>query len=243
MRTVLIAVLFATLGFYSAAEAAASTPPPVGRFAISGVKVDATAASPREARDLAMAQGRALAWSKLFRSFTERGVLGTEPRLVDNELLGLILRTDANNERRNTTRYVADVTFHFNPVAVEKLLRKYNALSTETVLDAEWDSPADPQETTHLAVNARFDSEREWTILRTRLSAAREVTGVEIVGRSEREAQLFLSYAGDAERLQAALARHSLELTSREGQLELQLGAISATTASFAMSGATASTR
>ena len=241
MRTVVIAVLFATLGFSSAAHAAASTPSPADRFAIGGVKVDATAPSPREARDLAMAQGRASAWSKLLRSFSEGGAPVTEPRLADNELLGLILRTDANNERRNTTRYVADVTFHFNPAAVERLLRRYNAASTQALLDAEWDSPADPRETTYLAVNARFESERDWTMLQDRLSAARDVTGVDIVGRSERDAQLYLSYAGDVAQLQAALAKHALELTSREDQLELQLGTVA--TASFAMTGATMSAR
>ena len=71
--------------------------------------------------------------------------------------------------------------------------------------------------------------------MRTRLSGAKEVADVDVVGRGEHEAQVYLSYSGELDRLQAALAQYSLELTSSEGQYTLQLGAVSATTASFAM--------
>ena len=70
-----------------------------------------------------MAQGRPLAWSKLFRRFTVQGLSGSQPQLADNQLLGLILSVEVGNERRSTTRYLADVIFHFNPAAVRQLLR------------------------------------------------------------------------------------------------------------------------
>jgi hypothetical protein len=56
------------VAFSSAASAAgASSIDAPDQFSVIGVKVDATALSPRAARDLAMTQGRPLAWSTLFR--------------------------------------------------------------------------------------------------------------------------------------------------------------------------------
>jgi hypothetical protein len=232
----LIAVLSATVAFSSAASGAIALPiDAIDQFTVSGIKVDATGASPRAARDLAMVQGRPLAWSTLFRRLTVRRDWGTEPQLAENELLGLILRSEAGGIRRNTTRYLADVTFHFNPAAVRRLLHRSNIVFTESPIKAagEWDDavnhqiPGGEDASTHLAVNVKFDSLEDWTTLRARLSAANGVTGMEIVGRTLHEAQIYLAYSGGMEQLQDTLARHTLELTSSEGQYTLKLGAIS----------------
>ena len=240
MRRTFIAVLLATAGLTSAAFGA--VPPPIeapDQFSVIGVKVDATALSPRAARDLAMTQGRPLAWSTLFRRFTGQPIWGTEPQLAERELLGLILSSDAGNIRRNTTRYLADVTFHFNPEAVRELLRRSNIVFTEAVINAagEWEQSVDRplpagDASTHLAVNVRFDTVEDWVTLRTRLGAAEAVTGMDVVGRTLHDAQIYLTYSGEVEQLPAALAEHALELTSSEGEYTLKLGAVSeATTA------------
>ena len=240
MRRTFIAVLLATAGLTSAAFGA--VPPPIeapDQFSVIGVKVDATALSPRAARDLAMTQGRPLAWSTLFRRFTGQPIWGTEPQLAERELLGLILSSDAGNIRRNTTRYLADVTFHFNPEAVRELLRRANIVFTEAVINAvgEWEQSVDRplpagDASTHLAVNVRFDTVEDWVTLRTRLGAAEAVTGMDVVARTLHEAQIYLTYSGEVEQLPAALAEHALELTSSEGEYTLKLGAVSeATTA------------
>ena len=240
MRRTFIAVLLATAGLTSAAFGAVQ--PPIeapDQFSVIGVKVDATALSPRAARDLAMTQGRPLAWSTLFRRFTGQPIWGTEPQLAERELLGLILSSDAGNIRRNTTRYLADVTFHFNPEAVRELLRRSNIVFTEAVINAagEWEQSVDRplpagDASTHLAVNVRFDTVEDWVTLRTRLGAAEAVTGMDVVGRTLHDAQIYLTYSGEVEQLPAALAEHALELTSSEGEYTLKLGAVSeATTA------------
>lgn len=127
MFRMLIPVLLASLGFASAAYGAA---PPIGAgdelFTISGIKVEATADSPRVARDLAMAQGRSLAWSKMLSRLTDESQGPISPRFTDKQLLGLIRSVKANNERHNTRRYLADLVFSFNPSAVRQLLRKSN---------------------------------------------------------------------------------------------------------------------
>ena len=245
MRRMLSTVLLATLSFASAAQAVPApqaTIDVIDQFSVIGIKVDATALSPRAARELAIAQGRPVAWSKLFRRFTSAPTWAKEPRLGERELLGLILSSDAGNERRNTTRYVADVTFHFNPAAVRQLLRRSNIVFTGAVINAagEWEQSADlpilviEDASTHLAVTVRFDTIEDWTTLRARLGATKAVTGIDVVGRTLQEAQIYINYSGKLEHLQAALAQHALELTSSEGEYTLELGAVSeATTASL----------
>ena len=201
-------------------------------FSISGIKVDATAKSPREARDLAIARGRALAWSTLFRRITNQQISGTEPRLGENELIGLVLRTEADNERRNTTRYVADVTFHFNRAAVLRVLSRSNIHTVEDEsIDPQAPEIADSR--TYLAVNVRFDNGADWAILRARLSATDGVAGIDVVGRTAHDAQIYLSYSDDVEQLRSALAQSALQLTNSDGGYTLQLGSASATIASL----------
>jgi hypothetical protein len=238
MRHMLMAVLLTTVGFSSAASGAVAPPPidAIDQFSVSGIKVDATGESPRAARDLAMVQGRPLAWRNLFRRFAGQRDWGREPQLAETELLRLILRSEAANIRRNTTRYLADVTFHFDPAAVRQLLHRSNIIFTEAPIDAagEWDESVDHQisaiedASTHLAVNVRFDTPKDWTTLRARLDAAEGVTSMEVVGRTLHEAQIYLAYSGEVEQLQDTLAQHALELTSSEGQYTLELDAAKA---------------
>ena len=236
MRRLLTAIVLMAMGFASTAqEVAAQGTVEVEQFAVSGIKADATAQSPRQARDLAMAQARPLAWRKLFRRLTRQRDWATEPQLPDSELLGLILRADALNERRSTTRYLAEVTFHFNPAAVRQLLFKHSiALAEEPVKTAgELDQALDRQAsetkdaTTHLAVTVRLNSVQDWATLRARLPAADGVTGMQVIGRTLNEAQIYLSFSGDVDQLQDALAQQSLELTSSDGQYTLELGDVS----------------
>jgi len=218
MRHVFMPILLAALGFASAANAA-SVPAVVATidmFTIADIKVEATAQSPRAARDLAMLQGRPLAWSKLFRRVTLQDAWSSEPKLTDGQLQGLILSVDLGNERRNTTRYLADVMYHFNPVAVRALLRKSNI--------AFADDPA----LTHLMTNVRFATWADWTNILAQLGAVNAVTEVAVVGFEFNGAQIDLTYIGEMNQLQDALAAKNLALGDRGGEYTLQINSIAA---------------
>ena len=122
---VLLAAL--TLGF-----PAVAAPAPEDLFTVSGIKIDASAESATTARDIAMAQGRPSAWTKLFRRLTASANWSKQPQLDDNALERLIRSFEVTNERRSTTRYLAEVTFHFNANAIRALLRQSNIAYTET---------------------------------------------------------------------------------------------------------------
>ena len=92
-------------------------------YTVSGVHVDATAASSGEALNEAIAQGRAKAFQILFRRLARQADWGRQPALDGPSLLKLSRGTNISNERRSTTRYTADVTYVFNPAAVQRALR------------------------------------------------------------------------------------------------------------------------
>jgi len=92
-------------------------------YTVNGVHVDATAASSGEAMNEAIARGRAQAFQTLFRRLTRQADWNRQPPLDAAALLRLSRGSNIINERRSTTRYTADVTYMFNPVAVQRALR------------------------------------------------------------------------------------------------------------------------
>jgi len=92
-------------------------------YTVAGIHVDATAASSAEALNLAIAQGRPKAWQVLYRRLTRQQDWPRQPALDAGALLRLSRGYTIANERRSTTRYVADVTYLFNPEAVNRTLQ------------------------------------------------------------------------------------------------------------------------
>lgn len=92
-------------------------------YTVSNVHVDANGASSTEALNTAIAQGRGKAFQIVFRRLTRQTDWGRQPALDLPGLLRISRGYNIANERRSTTRYVADVTYMFNPDAVARLLR------------------------------------------------------------------------------------------------------------------------
>jgi hypothetical protein len=95
-------------------------------FTVSNVHVDASGASSTEAFNTALDQGRPRAWQVLYRRLTREQDWPRQPDLDAAALLRISRGYTIANERRSTTRYVADVTYTFNPDAVARLLRDAN---------------------------------------------------------------------------------------------------------------------
>ncbi len=107
-------------------------------FEIPNVHVDASGSSTTEARITAIANGRPIAWGLLFRRLTRQQDWGRQPVLDAATLQKLIIGYSPINERRSTTRYVADVTYTFNPEAVARVLQAagipYTAAAAKRIL-------------------------------------------------------------------------------------------------------------
>jgi Uncharacterized protein conserved in bacteria (DUF2066) len=134
-----------------AGQAAAAPPDP---FAVPGVHVDATGASATAARDAALAQGRPIAWSKLYRKLAPQSAWGKQPVLNDFQLQHIIRSFEIANERRSNTRYIADITYVFSQAEVRKILRATGAPLAE--------AGAKPALVVPL-VGGRFDAASPWT--------------------------------------------------------------------------------
>jgi hypothetical protein len=107
-------------------------------FEVSGIHVDASAKSVAEARTAAVASGRPAAWSILFRRLTRQQDWGRQPALDGATLQKMVIGYFPINERRSTTRYVADMTYTFNPEMVARVLQStgipYTLASAKKVL-------------------------------------------------------------------------------------------------------------
>jgi len=103
-----------------------SAPAAEDSFTVSGVPVDASAASATVAQNMAINGGRGKAWVTLYRRLTKQQDWTKQPRLDDTTLQRLVSNYVVANERRSTTRFVANVTYVFNADAVRRLLRSQN---------------------------------------------------------------------------------------------------------------------
>jgi len=92
-------------------------------FTVSGIHVDASAASAAAAQAIAIDQGRPKAWDILYKRVAKETDLAKEPKLDTLALRGLARGYTVSNERRSTRRYVADVTYIFSPEAVARVMR------------------------------------------------------------------------------------------------------------------------
>jgi hypothetical protein len=94
-------------------------------YTVSGVRVDATAASSAEAQTQAFAGGQRLAFDRLVRRITLRDDvqrLGA-PRPDQAAIERLVSSVDVEDERRSGTRYVGRLSVRFQPSAAQALLR------------------------------------------------------------------------------------------------------------------------
>src|SRR5215475_2760877 len=101
-------------------------------YTVSNVHVDATGASTTEALNAAVAQGRARAFQMVYRRLTRQADWARQPVLDTAGLLRISRGYNIANERRSTTRYVADVTYMFNPEGVARLLRSAQIAFSQT---------------------------------------------------------------------------------------------------------------
>ncbi len=102
-------------------------------FAISGVAVDATEETVAEARELAIVQGRPIAFRRMLERLTLNGDHGRlpefEPAAADEFIRGF--RVDS--EKTSAVRYLGQLTYVFDPEAVRTLLRNAGIRFAETV--------------------------------------------------------------------------------------------------------------
>jgi hypothetical protein len=103
-------------------------------YAVSGIHVDASGPSASVAQVTAMAQGRPKAWAVLYKRVTKQQDWGRQPQLDDPALQRIIRAFFVKNEKRSTTRYVADVTYMFSPEGVQRALQGIGVANTQAQL-------------------------------------------------------------------------------------------------------------
>lgn len=125
MKAAAVALLF--LAFVALAGAQ-----PADLWTVSNIPVDATGISPSAAKDAALAQGRQKAWAEVFRRITPSSEWTHIPPMKNEELDPMIKSFDISGEKHSSTRYLATVTFVFNPTAVRTALTRTGTQFSES---------------------------------------------------------------------------------------------------------------
>jgi len=101
------------------------------------VSVEATSDTIGKARDMARGDGQRRALAALAERLSGAKGAAKLPKLDDKALTDLVASFEVANERMSTVRYVADVTYHFRPAEVQRVLQKAGiALGGEGGADA-----------------------------------------------------------------------------------------------------------
>ncbi|HEY3638534.1 MAG TPA: DUF2066 domain-containing protein [Rhizomicrobium sp.] len=93
-------------------------------YTVRGIKVDASAPSTVVAQTKAIESGRDKAWQTLYRRLTRQEDWARQPAVDPTTLQRLIRSYDVGDARSSTTRFVASMTYVFNPNAVRHLLQQ-----------------------------------------------------------------------------------------------------------------------
>ncbi len=145
------AVLLFALAFLGLSPALAG--PPSDPFTVTGIQVDASAASSVEAQNIAINSGRQRAWQAVIHKLTKQEDWAKAPALDDQAIERLIASYMPQNVRKSTTRYSASMTYVFNADAVRRILRSQNI--------AYADASAHP--ILIIPLGPRYDAHGAWT--------------------------------------------------------------------------------
>src|SRR4051812_29077089 len=101
-------------------------------FSVSGVTVDATAATASAARDAALAEGQRKAFRMLLERLTSPADQARLPKISDAELVPLVSGFEVQTERTSAVRYLATLTYNFRPAPIRALLKSNGIAFAET---------------------------------------------------------------------------------------------------------------
>jgi hypothetical protein len=128
MRRIAVFLALTLLALAPATLVFAATDP----YTVTNIPVDATAASATEAQTIAINSGKARALQIVLARLVKKEDIAKIPVLDDVALTRLIASYLPQNVRRSTTRYVASMTYSFNPAAIRHLLRSAAIAYTDT---------------------------------------------------------------------------------------------------------------
>jgi hypothetical protein len=128
MKTRILTLALALLALLPISGALADPPDP---FTVTGIHVDATAPSATEAQNIAINSGKARAFQQVLKRLIKPEDIAKVPPQDDVALTRLIASYLPQKVQRSTTRYVAEMTYSFNPAAMRHLLRLSNIAYTD----------------------------------------------------------------------------------------------------------------
>ena len=101
-------------------------------FTIDRWPVDASGETAAGAREIALTRGRVQALQELLQRLSPREYWPSIPPVPPSDVINLISGIQINNEKTSPTRYLADVSYGFQPEAIRNILRDANIPFSES---------------------------------------------------------------------------------------------------------------
>jgi hypothetical protein len=134
----LVAFLFVAVGWLVTTGPDVLAAKADAAFSVASVAVDVTAADAEAARASALADGQQRAFRQLLERLVPEADHGRLPLLADPVVTELVRGFEVFGERVGPDRYIASLTYHFNPAEVGNLLRNldipYAATASEPIV-------------------------------------------------------------------------------------------------------------
>jgi len=130
--TIRTLLLFLALLALPAGAQATETASPADIYAVSGIKVDATADSAVKARDSALAEGAIKGFEQLLDRIVPADKRAQLSKMDLAQINALVADFMVETERSSGTRYLATLTYRFKPDRVRTLLRNNGITYSET---------------------------------------------------------------------------------------------------------------
>ena len=91
-------------------------------YEVRDIPVSAELNSPSEAREMAIANGQVDAFWKLMQKMVSESDLQNVPMMDTEKVLDLVQNVSLSDEKATATKYMATLTVHFKPTAVQDFL-------------------------------------------------------------------------------------------------------------------------
>ena len=194
---------------------------------VPNVRVSVTGASAAAARDQAIADGHRIAFQRALKQVDTEGK-PIPPLPSDDEIMAMTKGFSVDKEKNTSTTYTALLSFQFDDKRLLKWVQnppKQKVASDVQTAEANGTLQIEPNTLgaqTVVTFDAPLTSLDDLVVLENRLRGMPLVTGYNLDSFSRTQATIDLSFVGDMNQLQAALAQNAWTLNpNAEGRMSL----------------------
>jgi len=174
---------------------------PADPYMFADINADVTADNAAHARDKALLQAQRTAYSQLC---ARMGVADDATNMSDDAIAMLVQSFEVQSEKVSAVRYIGVFTIRFKPAAVQK---KLGGVPYKPALQGPFE---------HVKLAVRTNTLAEWTALRKRLAAVRQVAQIDTLNMGRGLSHIDVSFAGGIDELRQEVSSQGFVMQQNE---------------------------